>query len=99
MTSNEKSRRYMLAMRLKSAIATAAIVGTMGGWVAFGTQPATTAVVTDTAVVAQVATSSQSGTTAQSTTSSQSSTTAQLSTSSSQSTSRRGAVTTTRSSR
>jgi hypothetical protein len=86
MTSIEKSRRQLLAMRLKSAIATAAIVGTIGGWVAFGTQPATTVAVADTAAVAQVATSSQSSTTAQSTTSSQS-------------TSRRGAVTTTRSSR
>ena len=66
--------KQFLAARLKSAIATAAIVGTLGGWAAFGMQ-ATTVASTDTlapAAVAQVAdastTASQGTTASQSTT-------------------------------
>src|SRR5262245_2417059 len=45
MTTRDTSRRQQLAARLKSAVATAAIVGTLGGWMAFGTQQSTTAIV------------------------------------------------------
>src|SRR5215217_6796695 len=56
------SRRKQLAARLKSAIATAAIVGTLGGWLAFGTQQTSTPVASTTTsaaapVVAQSAAS------------------------------------------
>jgi hypothetical protein len=47
MTRIDTSRRQQLVGRLKSAVVTAAFVGTLGGWIAFGTQePATTTVVT-----------------------------------------------------
>src|SRR5689334_19546648 len=50
----DTSRRQQLAARLKSAIATAALVGTIGGWVAFGTQQSATTTVEATTPVATV---------------------------------------------
>ena len=45
MTRIDTSHRQQFAARLKSAVATAALVATLGGWIAFGTQePATTTV-------------------------------------------------------
>src|SRR5581483_4321650 len=67
MASKDTSRRQGLSSNIKSAIATAAIVGTLGGWVAFGSQQAATAgttTATSAPAVAQVAESSD--TTAQS---------------------------------
>jgi hypothetical protein len=61
MSKQETSRRHLLAARLKSAIASAALVGTIGGWVAFGTQQlSTTSVVTP--AVAQVSVSNDTTT-------------------------------------
>ena len=126
-THIDTSRRQQLAARLKSAVATAALVATLAGWIAFGTQePATTTVVT-TAVLAtapavaeastpnnttasgiqpdqsdssaaatDIAPSATPNTSSDTTT--QSGTTAPSSASSSSSVSRRGPVTTTRSS-
>src|SRR5213593_3688682 len=58
MTRNDTSRRQQLAARLKSAIATAAIVGTIGGWMAFGAQQMSATTSATTPAVAQVAESS-----------------------------------------
>ena len=118
MAHPDTARRKQLIARLKSAIATAAIVGTLGGWLAFGTHQTSTAVTSTTtaATVPAVAQSAaNSNTAASSTTAATTSTTAaaatsnstaaqtsaatQASTSSSSPTSRRGAVTSTRSSR
>ena len=54
MARNDTSKRQLLSANLKSAIATAAIVGTIGGWAALGTQQATTTTVASTQAVAQV---------------------------------------------
>lgn len=43
MASTDTSGRQLLGARLRSAIATAAVVGAVGGWVAFGMQPSATA--------------------------------------------------------
>jgi hypothetical protein len=53
MASTDISRRQLLAARLRSAVATAAVVGAVGGWVAFGMQSNTAA--STTAPAAQVA--------------------------------------------
>jgi hypothetical protein len=108
MTQTDKSRRQRLALRLKSAITTAAIVGTLAGWGVFGVQQlaATNVAVEATSVsapaaaqvVASIATAAPTSTTSQSTTLVQSSA-AQSSTSSSSTTTRSRAITTTRSSR
>jgi hypothetical protein len=58
MTRNDTSRRQQLVARLKSAIATAAIVGTIGGWMAFGAQQMFATTSATTPAVAQVAESS-----------------------------------------
>src|SRR5579859_4627868 len=42
MASNETIRRQQLAASIKSAVATAAVVGTVAGWIAFGNNQATT---------------------------------------------------------
>ena len=55
MARNDTSKRQLLSANLKSAIATAAIVGTIGGWAALGTQQATTTTIASTQAVAQVA--------------------------------------------
>src|SRR6266508_457555 len=102
MAHNDNSRRQHLSANLRSALTTAAVVGTIGGWVAFGSQQTTTTVATSTpaaaqasdpGAVAQVADASaavvQSGVQSQ---------TASQSSASSQSTSRVRPVATTRSS-
>jgi len=112
MARNDTSRRQQLSGNIKSAIATAAIVGTLGGWVAFGSQQAATTIDTSTAVAqsdtsvvtsgssaALPSTSAQSGTTAESSSSAQSGTTAQPSTGATQSSTQRAPVARTRSSR
>lgn len=100
MASNHTSRRQQLSGNIKSAIATAAILGTLGGWVAFGSQQAATAdtstVATSVTAVAQVAASDS--TLAQSSSAS-SSTASTSSSTASQPTTQPRAVTTTRSSR
>lgn len=58
MPRQDTSRRQQLVAGLKAATVTAAIVGTVGGWVAFGAQPEVTTIDTTTSAVAQVATSS-----------------------------------------
>lgn len=63
MPANDTPRRQMLSSNLKSAITTAAIVGAIGGWAAFGTQQtAVTNTTTQTAAQADtnVGTTSQS---------------------------------------
>ena len=69
MPANDTPRRQRLSSNLKSAITTAAIVGAIGGWAAFGAQQAAVTT-TSTQAVAQVDTST--GTTAQASTTSQS---------------------------
>jgi len=119
MANPNTSQRKQLIARLKSAIATAAIVGTLGGWLAFGTNQTSTAVTSTTTsgetvpavaqsttnsnTAASSATAATTSTTAATATSNstaaQSSAATQASTSSSAPRSRRGAVTSTRSSR
>lgn len=74
MARNDTTRNKRLSASLRSAIATAAIVGALGGWVGFSSQQAAS-VAADTSVVAQAAdtniASSQSQTTFQSSASSQ----------------------------
>ncbi|NNJ12333.1 hypothetical protein EKD04_018565 [Chloroflexales bacterium ZM16-3] len=99
MARTDTSRRQQLVAGLKSAVATAAIVGTLGGWAAFSPSSATNTASVDTgAVAATVATSAPVAavvdTTAASTTASGNTTVASASQSS-----QRGAVTSTRSSR
>src|SRR5689334_303807 len=62
MANKDTARRQQMVARIKSAVATAAIVGTLGGWMAFGTQQSTemAAVSTDTPAVAQVASANTS---------------------------------------
>ncbi len=67
MPANDKQRRSSISSNLKSAITTAALLSTIGGWAVFGTQQ--TAVTTpSTPAVAQVAASA--GTAAQASTTS-----------------------------
>ena len=97
MARNDSTRTKQLSANLRSALVTAALVGTLGGWVAFGSQQAaTTAADTMAAVaVAQVAdTSAASDTSAVAQTTTQSQPSA-----SSQAASSISPVTTTRSSR
>ena len=72
MASKATSGRQRLSGNIKSAIATAAVAGTLGGWVAFGSQQAatidTSTAATSAPAVAQVAESNSSA--AQSSTSS-----------------------------
>lgn len=85
MKPNENARRQQLAASLKASVATAAVVGALGGWVAFGTQA--TAIDTTSTVASAVNTSAAT---------TSSSTTAASSTAST--TSQRAPVATTRSS-
>ena len=55
MKPNENARRQQLAASLKASVATAAVVGALGGWVAFGTQA--TAIDTTSTVASAVNTS------------------------------------------
>lgn len=57
MASTDTTRRQRLSAPLRSAIATAAIVGTLGGWVAFGTH-SDSSVATSAQAPAQAADSS-----------------------------------------
>ena len=91
MNPNQKQQRQQLIARLKSSIATAAIVGTLGGWAAFGMNANATAV--DTAATTAVVQVADASTLAQS-----AATSAQSSTQSTTQ-SQRSVVTTTRSSR
>ena len=65
MAGNDTQRRQLLSANLKSAITTAAIVGAIGGWAAFGTQQ-TTVATTSTGTTQVVAQAVDSATTDQS---------------------------------
>ncbi|MFN8478801.1 MAG: hypothetical protein U0074_13405 [Kouleothrix sp.] len=70
MKPNENARRQQLAASLKASVATAAVVGALGGWVAFGTQATaidTTSTVASAANTTSAATTSSSTTAASST--------------------------------
>ena len=54
MARNDSTRTKQLSANLRSALVTAALVGTLGGWVAFGSQQAATTATDTTAAVAVV---------------------------------------------
>lgn len=95
MKPNENARRQQLAASLKASVATAAVVGALGGWVAFGAQ-ATATDTTSTVAAAANTTSAVASAVNTSAATTSSSTTAASSTAST--TSQRAPVATTRSS-
>ena len=61
MARNDSTRTKQLSANLRSALVTAALVGTLGGWVAFGSQQAATTATDTTAAVAVVQVATRSG--------------------------------------
>ena len=94
MKPNENARRQQLAASLKASVATAAVVGALGGWVAFGTQ----ATAIDTTSTVASAANTTSAVTAMNTSAATTSNSTTAASSTTNTSSQRAPVATTRSS-